>query len=232
MPTQTANIAAPRHRALRRSAGLPIHVLVVDDHPAVRRGIKLLISEQPDLATIGEAVDALEAVGELARWADVAVIDYHLGGRDGLWLARELQRYRRPPRVLIYSAFADHTLTVAAIIAGADGLLSKAALDQELCAAIRRLAGGRPHFPAVPGSLVRVLRAQLGRRDQAIFDALLHGIPAQGVAAHLGIATALLEARREAIVEAIAPKAGLGTPRVRAPLDYDRPRRRPRPRAA
>jgi hypothetical protein len=77
-----------------------------------------------------------------------------------------------------------------------------------------------------------VLRAQLGRRDQAIFDALLHGIPAQGVAAHLGIATALLEARREAIVEAIAPKAGLGTPRVRAPLDYDRPRRRPRPRAA
>lgn len=233
MQIQTASSPVPRHRASRRSAGLPIHVLLVDDHPAVRRGIKLLISEQPDLATIGEAAHAFEATGEVARWADVAVVDYHLGGRDGLWLARELQHRPRPPRVLIYSAFADYALTVAAIVAGADGLLSKSALDQELCAAIRRLAGGRQHFPAVPGSLVRALRTQLGRRDQAIFDMLLHGIPADEVAARLGIAWPLLEARREAILEAIAPKAGRpGIPRARAPLDYDRPRRRPRHRAA
>ncbi|MGN6168110.1 MAG: response regulator [Solirubrobacteraceae bacterium] len=233
MPIETANRSVPRQRACRRSAGLPIHVLLVDDHPAVRRGIKLLISEQPDLTTIGEADNAVEAVGEEARWADVAVIDYHLGGRDGLWLARELQRRPRPPRVLIYSAFADQALTVAAIIAGADGLLSKTALDQELCAAIRRLAGGRQHFAAVPGSVARVLRAQLGHRDQAIFDMLLHGIPAEVVAARLGIASTLVEARREAILEAIAPRTHpRGIPRPHAPLDYDRARRRPRYRAA
>jgi DNA-binding NarL/FixJ family response regulator len=233
MQIQTANTSVLRHRAFRRSAGLPIHVLLVDDHPAVRRGIKLLISEQPDLTTIGEAADAFEAAGEAARWADVAVIDYHLGGRDGLWLARQLRRRPRPPRVLIYSACADHALTVAAIIAGADGLLSKTALDQELCAAIRRLASGRQHFPDVPGSLTRGLRAHLGRRDQAIFDMLLHGIPAQDVVARLGIDSALLEVRREAILEAIAPKAGRPSiPRARAPLDYDRPRRRRRGRAA
>jgi DNA-binding NarL/FixJ family response regulator len=233
MPAQTASNSVPRHRAYRRSAGLPIHVLLVDDHPAVRRGIRLLISEQPDLLTIGEATDAFEAAGEVARWADVAVVDYHLGARDGLWLAGELRRHPRPPRVLIYSAFADHALTVAAIIAGADGLLSKSALDQELCTAIRRLAGGRQHFPAVPGSLARVLRAQVGRRDQAIFDMLLHGVPAEELCAQLGISSALLEARREAILDAIAPKAGRpGIPRAHAPLDYDRPRRRPRHRAA
>lgn len=232
MPIQTANTSVPRHRACRRSAGLPIHVLLVDEHPAVRRGIKLLISEQPDLATIGEADNAIEAAGEAARWADVAVIDYHLGGRDGLWLARELQRHPQPPRVLIYSAFADHALTVAAIIAGADGLVSKAALDQELCAAIRRLARGRQHFPAVPGSLARVLRAQLGRREKAIFDMLMHGIAAEEIAARLGIDPALLQARRQAILETIAPKVDPpGIPRPRAPLDYDRPRRRPRYRA-
>src|SRR6059058_4027907 len=107
MPIQTANTSVPRNRSSRRSAGLPIHVLLVDDHPAIRRGIKSLISEQPDLATIGEAGDAIEAVRGVAGWAEVAVIDYHLGGCDGLWLARELQRRPRSPRVLIYSAFAD-----------------------------------------------------------------------------------------------------------------------------
>src|SRR5205823_12548768 len=120
--------------------------------------------------------------------SEVAVIDYHLGGCDGLWLARELQRRPRSPRVLIYSAFADHPLTVAAITAGAHGLLSKEALAEELCVAIRRLAGGRQHFPTVPASLTRTLRARLGRRDQAVFDMLLHGIPAQHIAARLGIA--------------------------------------------
>jgi DNA-binding NarL/FixJ family response regulator len=124
MQIQTANTSVLRHRAFRRSAGLPIHVLLVDDHPAVRRGIKLLISEQPDLTTIGEAADAFEAAGEAARWADVAVIDYHLGGRDGLWLARQLRRRPRPPRVLIYSACGGHPRGLGGIKAGGGRRLS------------------------------------------------------------------------------------------------------------
>jgi two-component system, NarL family, response regulator DevR len=222
----------PRREARRRSAGLPIHVLVVDDHPAVRRGVRQLLEEQPDLAVLGEAGSAMEAVGDLARWVDVAVVDYHLGGRDGLWLARELRRGPRAPRVLVYSAFADHALTVAAIIAGADGLLSKQALGEELCAAIRRVASGRQHLPAVPGSLTGALRGRLARREQAVFDMLLHGLPAEATASRLGIAPPEIEARREAILAVIAPKLGPSSPRLHAPFDYQRERRRPRHRAA
>lgn len=209
-------------------------MLLIDDHPAVRRGIKQLFSQQPDLAVIGEAGSAEATPDELACWAEGAVVGYHLGGRDGLWLTRRLRRCTCPPGVLIYSTFADQALALAAIIAGADGLLSKRTLDEELCIAIRRLARGRQHFPAVPASFSRALRARLEPRDQAIFDMLIHGLPTREVTARRGTTPAKLEARREAILRAIAPKTGRprGPRPVHAPLDYQRPLRRPRYRAA
>lgn len=222
---------ASRRRAPRRSGGLPIHVLVVDDHPAVRLGISRLISEQPDLAMIAEAASAGEAIGEMSRWADVAVVDYHLGGRDGLWLTRQLRRAPRAPQVLIYSAFADHALAVAAIVAGAGGLLSKSALHEELCVAIRRLARGRRHFPAIPPTLQRALRARLWRGDQALFDHLLHGLTGAQAAGALGITDPEVQARRDRILATIAPRARDQFTAARAPLDYDRPARKARYRA-
>lgn len=214
----------------RRSAGLPIHVLLVDDHPAVRRGVAQLIAAQPDMATIAQAGSATEAVGELARWADIAVIDYHLGGRDGLWLTHVIKQHPRPPRVLIYSAFADHALAVAAIIAGADGLLPKHALDEELCVALRNLARGRQHFPAIPDTLARALRACLASTDQPVFDMLLHGMDPRELTGRLQITPRELEERRLRILRTLAPNAaGVRMPDgAHAPLDYDRAGRRGR----
>jgi DNA-binding NarL/FixJ family response regulator len=226
MLTPTRRARSLRRRAPRRSAGLPIRVLLVDDHPVVRHGVRRLISEQPDLTTIAEASRADAATGELAGWADVAVIDYHLGGRDGLWLTRQIRERPNAPHVLIYSAFADHVLTVAAIVAGADGLLPKHALDQELCATIRRLARGRRHFPAVPDAIVRALRTRLAPDDVAIYDALLQSRGDADVADVLGIDPLELEYRRAAMLRALAPDR---TPAGScAPLDYDRPLRRRR----
>lgn len=63
-----------------------IRVLLVDDHPAVRLGLRKLIDDQPDMRVVGEARSAEEAIG-LKCPSDLAVVDYHLGaGRDGLWL--------------------------------------------------------------------------------------------------------------------------------------------------
>jgi DNA-binding NarL/FixJ family response regulator len=214
--------------ALRRSAGLPIHVVLVDDHPAVRHGVRQLISSQEDLVTIAEAGRASQATADLARWADVAVIDYHLGGRDGLWLTQEIKQRPSPPPVLLYSAFADATLAAAAIVAGADGVLSKTALADEVTIAIRRLFHGRQYLPAIPASTVDVLRARLSPNDQAIFLMLIHGLERAEVASRLGIALPELSARRREIVRAIAPSgahAAQPDP-TGSPLDYDRPRRR------
>lgn len=210
-----------------------IQVLLVDDHPPIRYGLRRLIDEQPGLLTVGEASGASEAISKLG-WVDVAVIDYHLGGPDGLWLTRHVKQRSSPPAVIIYSAFADVVLTVASVVAGADGLLSKAALADELPIAIRRVIRGRKHFPAPPQPITAALRSRLEPRDQAMFSMLMHGDAPAEISSRLKIAGPELEVRRENILRAIAPGAepirlpGAAT----APLDYQRARRRPRYRAA
>ena len=109
--TTNMNVSA---RPAEADRAAPIHVLLVDDHPSVRHGVRQLISDQPDMVTIAEHGSATSDSTAVARWADVAVIDYHLGDRDGLWLTRQIKQRPCPPPVLIYSAFADTTLAVAA----------------------------------------------------------------------------------------------------------------------
>jgi two-component system response regulator DevR len=220
--------------ATDRSGTLPIHVLLVEDHPAVRHGIRQLIGDQPDMVLIAEHGSASADTRDVARWADVAVIDYHLGDRDGLWLTQQIKRRAAAPRVLIYSAFADEGLALAAIVAGADGLLPKTALGEELGVAIRRLFHGHQYLPAIPRSLSDAMCARLDPADRAIFSMLLHGVPAAEIGARLGLGPDELEPRRELMLRALAPRTTRNRvlEAARSPLDFDRPRRRLRYRRA
>ena len=207
-----------------------INVLLVDDHPAVRFGVRGLIADEPDMVLIAEHASASADTSEVAAWADVAVVDYHLGDRDGLWLTRRIKQRPAAPPVLIYSAFADEQLGVVAIVAGADGLLPKSALAEELSVAIRRLCHGRQYFPAIPQPVAAALCARLQPVDQAICSMLIHGVPAAEIGARLGLGLPELAARRVVILDAVAPHPARARvlDAARAPLDYDRPRRRPR----
>ena len=211
------------------SAPRPIRVLLVDDHPAVRLGMRQLIDDQPDMHVVVAAADADEALNQPEWPIDVAIVDYHLGeAEDGLWLTTELKGIPTPPRVLVYTAFADGALAVAALIAGADGLLGKHELGDELCCAIRRLARGQHNLPAISPSVAHAMRARLAGRDQAIFSMLLHGIAADAIANRLSITPGELHERRSFMLRALKPAAApSGLPRgAHAPLDYERPKRR------
>lgn len=212
----------------------PIHVLLVDDHPAVRSGIRGLIADEPDMELIAEHGTASADTRDVARWADVAIVDYHLGDRDGLWLAREIKQRSAVPSVLIYSAFADEQLAVAAIVAGADGLLSKTALAEELAMTIRRLFAGRQYFPAIRPSVAATMCVRLEPVDQAICSMLIHGVAPTEIGERLDLSASELWARRASIIDAIAPRAlrARVLEAARAPLDYDRPTRRRRYLAA
>ena len=223
MPIEPTPVAPVTSHLPSRS---PIPVLLVDDHPAVRVGARKLIDDQPDMAVVAEARSAEEALTQSGFPIGVAVVDYQLGdGHDGLWLTAQLKRLDQPPRVLVYSAFADNALTVMALIAGADGLLDKGEL--ELPSSIRTLAQGGRHLPAVSSPLAGALRSQLGRRDQAIFGMLLHATPPEVIMQRLGITRAELDLRRSSILRslttgrtAMALRSGADSP-----LDYERPRR-------
>jgi DNA-binding NarL/FixJ family response regulator len=207
----------------------PIRVLLVDDHPAVRLGMRQLVDEQPDMRVVTAVAGAHEALSQPECPIDVAIVDYHLGeAEDGLWLTTELKRIASPPRVLVYTAFADGALAAAALIAGADGLLGKHELGDELCCAIRRLARGQHNLPAISPSIAHAMRPRFGRRDQAIFSMLLHGIAPDAIAAALSITPDELDARRSIMLRSLKPvgtRSGL-LGGARAPLDYERPKRR------
>jgi DNA-binding NarL/FixJ family response regulator len=179
----------------------PLRVLVVDDHPAVRLGLLQLLDDQPDFDVVDAASSAEEARSLAEREPiDVAVVDYQLGSRGGLWLTRMLKRLEPAPSVLMYSAFSDGPLAAACVVAGADGLVSKGGTGAELCHAIRAVARGQSRLPLVPPTLAGALRRRLGSEEQAIFGMLLAGIHPDEIATTLGMSAQSLDSRRWAML--------------------------------
>jgi DNA-binding NarL/FixJ family response regulator len=219
---------APQSRPDQPTAAAPdppIGVLVVDDHPAVRAGVRRLLEDQPDLRVIAAVSTATAAIDAATAEIDVAVVDYHLGDRTGLWLGRRLSHGDSPARVLVYSAFSDEALAVATVIAGVDGLLSKSAIGEELCLAVRRLAHGDRYLPVISATVARAMSARVDPRLRPIFMMLVQDIPGARVSEALRISTADLDAARDAILLMLAPAAGRGRWRAAsAALRYDRGR--------
>jgi DNA-binding NarL/FixJ family response regulator len=174
----------------------PTRLLVVDDHPAVRAGLRELLADEADFHVVA-AVATAEAGVDVAKREpiDVAVVDYQLGGRNGLWLSRKLKRLADPPAVLIYSAYTDGVLSAAAVVAEADAIVSKGRIGSDLCHEIRCAAAGRRHLPAIPPRLGESLRRRLDHEEQAIFGLLLAGFDTAEVARTLGLSPAGMESR-------------------------------------
>lgn len=123
------------------SASEPIRVLIVDDHPAVRRGLRTFLELADGVQVIGEAADgpsALELIAETAP--DVVLLDMMLPEMDGLAVLHELRRLKLPCRVLVVTSFPDRM--AVAIRAGARGYLSKDVDPVALVAAVRSVAAG------------------------------------------------------------------------------------------
>ena len=204
-----------------------LRVLVIDDHPAVRTGVLQLLEKQPDLAVV-DAVGSAKAAMSVAEREpiDVAVVDYQLGPRSGLWLSRMLKRMEPPPCVVIYSAYCDGPLSASCVVAEADALVSKGGVGNELCDAVRAVADGQTRLPPLPPRLAQAMRRRLEPGDQAIFGMLLAGIDKAEIAATLGISRTGLDSRMWAMLNKLE---GLGSDPV-DPSPLGAPSLRPRRR--
>jgi DNA-binding NarL/FixJ family response regulator len=140
-------------------------VIIADDHPVVRQGLRQMLAAESDLSVVGEAKNGQEVV-ELSRrvpW-EVAVLDYNMPGKNGLELIKELhQRY--PGRaVLILSMYPEDRYAVRALKAGAAGYLTKESAPEELVGAIRKVAsGGRYVTPTLGEKLALELEDDRGK---------------------------------------------------------------------
>jgi DNA-binding NarL/FixJ family response regulator len=132
-----------------------IRILVADDHPVVRRGLKQIVAQEPDMAVLGEAQNGQETL-DLVRnqeW-DIVVFDLSMPGRGGLETLRELKRIRRNLPVLVLSIHPPDQFAARVFKAGAAGYLTKESAPAELVRGIRKvIAGGHYVSPSVAEQL-------------------------------------------------------------------------------
>jgi DNA-binding NarL/FixJ family response regulator len=207
-----------------------IRLLVVDDHPAVRLGLVQLLEGQRDFTVEAVCVNAEGAVAQAEHeWIDVAVVDYYLGGRNGLWVCRRLKRMATPPRVIIFSAFANDHLAACCAVAGADGVLNKGVLGSELCDAVRAVARGRRLLPKISPPLADMLRRRLGAAEQPLFGMLLAGTPQEEIGKALGMSAREVASREDAMLRKLEllPGEAAGPDRGRDRIDLERMIRQP-----
>jgi DNA-binding NarL/FixJ family response regulator len=147
------------------------------------------------------ATTAEAAIGQAERGrVEVAVVDYQLGGRNGLWVTRKLKALPRPPGVVMFSAFANDHLAAGCAVAGADALLNKGSLGDELCNAIRLVRRGRKLLPRVPRPMADLLRRRLEDDEQLTFGMMLAGIPSVEIVKAMRISERELAARKAAML--------------------------------
>jgi DNA-binding NarL/FixJ family response regulator len=162
-------------------------VLIVDDHPVVRQGLRSMLDLLPDVRCTGEAESGTEAIRAAAAAApDVVLLDLRLPGADGIQVARTLRRVAPQARIIIITVDDDPGQVQRALEAGVDGFLLKTASLEELGAAIRRtLCGERVVAEELMGPLLNGYAALLRERtsqeadlsveELRILDGVAHG---------------------------------------------------------
>jgi DNA-binding NarL/FixJ family response regulator len=142
--------------------GQPISVLIVDDHPVVRRGLRALLEVQDGIEVAGEAGDAATALALAAEHApDVILLDLKLPGADGIAVLGELKARDSAARVLVLTSATEPAAASLAVRSGAAGLLYKDVDPDALVRAIRAVHDGHLLFaPEAAGALMRTAGAE------------------------------------------------------------------------
>lgn len=187
-----------------------IRVVVVDDHPAMRAGIRAVLDGTPDIALVGEAADAQELIPVLQKTApDVVLLDFHLPGDDGLAVCYRLKRFPLAPKVVLYSAYADQSLVAPAMLAQSDALIAKRASAGVVCQTLRDVAGETAaNPPALPAAQRERLTELLDPEDIGLAGLLLLRSAPADITRATGLQPAELTARVEDLLRRVTERRG------------------------
>jgi DNA-binding NarL/FixJ family response regulator len=144
-----------------------IRVVLVDDQPLVRTGLRMILSDLDDISVVGEATNGLEAIDRCAALTpDVVLMDVRMPGVDGIDATRSVTSVADPPRVLVLTTFDLDDIVYDALRAGASGFLLKDAPEERLVTAIRVVADGGSLFaPSVTRRLIEEFARRRPRAD-------------------------------------------------------------------
>jgi DNA-binding NarL/FixJ family response regulator len=169
----------------------PIRLLLADDHPVVRAGLRAVLDTEPGMTVVAEAATAEDAVARAAEGdIDVVVMDLQFGGgMTGAEATAAITARPDAPRILVVTTYGTDADTLPAIEAGATGYLLKDAAPEDLAAGIRTAAAGRTTLaPTVADRLVTRLRnpgTALTRREVEVLSLVAEGLSNQRIGRRL-----------------------------------------------
>ena len=197
-----------------------IRTLIVDHHPALRAGVKVVLEAERDMVVVGDTGAPDELLPLLRRTRpDFVLLDCHPPKGDGLRACRLVKCLVPTPRVLIYSPYADERLRVAARVAGADGLLDKNSSALDLVQAIRCVHSGRRLLEPIEPGDVQVAMRSLDRQEAQILAMLLDDVAPSEIALALSMPPATVGQR----VDDILARLCAASPSTSADIPCDRP---------
>ena len=198
--------------------GVMIRVLIADDHPIVRQGLKQILADTNDIDVVGEAGSGRETLGMLSKIrCNVIILDLSMPDSNGLDLMKQIKIEKPALPILILSVHPEEQYAVRTLRAGASGYLTKGSAPDELVSAVRKIsAGGR----YITGSLAEKLAAELqtpldakvphemlSDREYEVFHLIARGSTPAEIAKKLSLSPKTVSTYRMRIIE----KTGLKT---------------------
>ena len=194
----------------------PARILLADDHALVRRGVRLILDQEPDLAVVAEAGDGAEAVELVRRGGiDLVVLDIAMPRMTGLQAARELSHRSsrgEPPKLLMLSMHDNEQYFFESLKVGASGYVLKSVADEDLVAACRAALRGEAFvYPGAMSALVRdyldrlrrgerVPETVLTEREDEVLKLIAEGSSSKEIATTLVISVKTVERHRANIL--------------------------------
>ena len=196
---------------MKRTARKTIRVLVVDDHPVVRRGLASCLAGRPLLKVVGEAGDGEEAVRKAVELTpDIMLVDINMPRMDGLQVAEALQRAAPGVRVVILSLHNKPEYVRRVMKAGARGYLLKDTAPEDLVRVLELVHAGEVFFsPAVAQTALNELVAtrgkmsgtsRLSQREREVLVRIASGRANKVIAGELGVSVRTVETHRERVM--------------------------------
>jgi DNA-binding NarL/FixJ family response regulator len=186
-------------------------VAIIDPQPAVRAGLVMLLRAEPGMVPVGTAAGATDATDLLTRERpDVVLLEHHLLDGDGIGLCRRVKAEGKATRVVLYTALPDPEVELLARVAGADGLVDKAAPPADLFEAIRLVARGETALPPLTRAQLDAAAHRVEPDDLALLAMLVDRTSPADVAATLHMDRGRVAKRTERVLGRLrraAPRA-------------------------
>ncbi|MEW2113365.1 response regulator transcription factor [Streptomyces albidoflavus] len=198
-------------------APAPLTVLLVDDEPLVRAGLRAVLEAQPDITVVGEAADGAAVVPLVRRLRpDVVAMDVRMPLMDGIGATRAVLRtVPDPPKIVVVTTFENDAYVYGALRAGADGFLLKRARPAEIvhalravaaggsllfASAVRELAAAHAQEPGSAEARQTLRRAALTDREGQVLRLMARGLSNTEIAAHLTVGTETVKSHVSAVL--------------------------------